>query len=204
MRMKSEIDEEKRKITSLYAEIGRMFAHTLTDGNIPKEYRQIYNKIRASEQRIIEIRGRMTAQAAAYDNQMTCPVCHAQIPADSIFCNGCGANLAQAAAQQAGEQNRPQNEQTPGPDFSDVSGGSVCTNCGAPLKEGQIFCINCGSKVAPPPSPRSQNAGMNEKTEIITPETEKVPESLSKCPACGAELSEGQIFCMNCGAKIKE
>ena len=186
MKTKSEIDEEQRKITSLYAEIGRMFAHTLTAENIPTEYRQTYNWIRISEQKITGIRGRMTAQAVAYDDRMTCPVCHAQIPADSAFCNGCGANLAQAAVPRVEFSEQPPEVRTP----KEANFRSACANCGSPLKDGQIFCINCGSKVeTAPAAPLSGIPRMdeNDKTEIITPEP-----------------IQEEVFCIHCGTRIKE
>lgn len=52
--------------------------------------------------------------------------------------------------------------------------GEVCTNCGAPLTEGQEFCPKCG-----------------------TPRKKK-----PFCGKCGAELAEGQEFCSKCGQKV--
>lgn len=52
--------------------------------------------------------------------------------------------------------------------------GEVCTNCGAPLEEGQEFCPKCG-----------------------TPRKKK-----PVCGKCGAELAEGQEFCPKCGQKV--
>lgn len=201
MRVKNEIDEEKRKIKHLYAEIGRKFACTLTAENIPEEYRQIYDMVTDSEQKIIKIRTQITAQGVAHA-KIRCPVCHAQIPADSVFCNSCGANMTQAAAR--GQEISAQFPafQTPREDNC----RNTCTNCGAPLKDGQIFCINCGSKVGTSPLSEAQHVDASDKTEIITPEPvqAEMEESLSKCPSCGAELGDGQVFCINCGTKVKE
>ena len=52
----------------------------------------------------------------------------------------------------------------------------VCTNCGAPLGDGQAFCPKCG-----------------------TPKT--VAPKKNVCGNCGAELQEGQEFCPKCGHK---
>ena len=52
--------------------------------------------------------------------------------------------------------------------------GEVCSNCGAPLSEGQEFCPKCG-----------------------TPRKKK-----PVCGKCGAELAEGQEFCPKCGQKV--
>ena len=50
----------------------------------------------------------------------------------------------------------------------------ICRNCGTELKDGEIFCHECGAKVL----------------------------ALS-CPKCGAELIEGAKFCSLCGTNIK-
>lgn len=52
----------------------------------------------------------------------------------------------------------------------------VCSNCGAPLGDGQAFCPKCGTP---------KNASK-----------EKV------CSKCGAELEDGQNFCPKCGQKV--
>lgn len=52
----------------------------------------------------------------------------------------------------------------------------VCSNCGAPLGDGQEFCPKCGTP---------QNA----------------PEKKT-CGKCGAELQEGHDFCPKCGQKV--
>lgn len=51
----------------------------------------------------------------------------------------------------------------------------VCTNCGAPLGDGQAFCPKCGTPKAAP------------KKNI--------------CGKCGNELQDGQEFCPRCGQK---
>lgn len=53
----------------------------------------------------------------------------------------------------------------------------VCTNCGAPLGDGQDFCPKCGT-------PKKAE---KEKKNI--------------CSKCGTELQEGQAFCPKCGQK---
>jgi uncharacterized OB-fold protein len=52
----------------------------------------------------------------------------------------------------------------------------VCSNCGAPLAEGQLFCSKCGTPKATP--------------------TKNV------CSNCGSELQDGQEFCSKCGQKV--
>ena len=52
----------------------------------------------------------------------------------------------------------------------------VCSNCGAPLGNGQAFCSKCGT----PKNATKKNA----------------------CGKCGAELQDGQKFCPECGQKV--
>ena len=51
----------------------------------------------------------------------------------------------------------------------------VCSNCGAPLGDGQAFCPKCG--------------------------TPKNAPKKNICGKCGAELQDGQEFCPKCGQK---
>lgn len=56
----------------------------------------------------------------------------------------------------------------------------VCTNCGAPLGDGQMFCPKCG-----------------------TPKAVAAPQpQVRLCPTCGAELADGQLFCTKCGTRV--
>ncbi|MBE6621724.1 MAG: zinc-ribbon domain-containing protein [Ruminococcaceae bacterium] len=52
----------------------------------------------------------------------------------------------------------------------------VCTNCGAPLGDGQAFCPKCGTPKAAAPQK-------------------------NVCGKCGNELQDGQEFCPKCGQK---
>ena len=66
--------------------------------------------------------------------------------------------------------------------------GTVCPHCGAPVEEGDLFCINCGKKievapVAAEPIAAPIEAAANEKT----------------CPRCGEPMDEDDVFCSNCG-----
>ncbi len=69
--------------------------------------------------------GAMMAQMMAQAMQptapttMTCPKCGAKIPANSKFCNQCGAKI----------------------------GGTSCPQCGAEVPAGSKFCPNCGTKI---------------------------------------------------------
>ena len=64
---------------------------------------------------------------------------------------------------------------------------ATCTKCGCELKEGQKFCMKCGTPVSVNP----QTAGSK---QIDNP---------SVCVKCGSPLKPGQKFCMKCGTPVK-
>ena len=53
-----------------------------------------------------------------------------------------------------------------------------CSNCGADLKDGVLFCRECGTRV----------------------EEQKMRKRF--CRECGSEYAEGEKFCQNCGASL--
>ncbi|HEY7588899.1 MAG TPA: zinc ribbon domain-containing protein [Thermoplasmata archaeon] len=56
---------------------------------------------------------------------------------------------------------------------ADVPESEACSSCGAPMREGDIFCRKCGARVVP-----------------------------TKCPSCGADLLADDMFCRKCGTRI--
>lgn len=75
-----------------------------------------------------------------------------------------------------------------------------CPKCGAPVKEGQQFCGQCGSRVAPgrkcPYCGAEVPAGMKFCGECGR------PLESGRCPDCGAENPPGARFCGGCGKKL--
>lgn len=56
-----------------------------------------------------------------------------------------------------------------------------CKNCNAEMKEGALFCQECGAKVG-----------------------DDLPETSLKCAKCGAELEPGIKFCSQCGTVVTD
>ena len=56
---------------------------------------------------------------------MNCPICNKLLADGSTFCDGCGANVSEAAASTV-----------------------LCAKCGLPTAAGEAFCQNCGAPVA--------------------------------------------------------
>lgn len=189
VKLTGEISEEEARINQYYAEAGKLLFSQSDINALGEEYRQLYQMILASQNRIQEL----NRQKELSVNVKICPVCHARIPSDSIFCNSCGTNLSQAEARN-GADSEPRNQNA-----------LICANCGAPLKEGQIFCINCGTKAAADAPRPAFSAMRDDKTEMVAEETvmdSEIQETSARCPSCGAEIGEGQVFCIHCGTKL--
>ena len=120
---------------------------------------------------------RQAEQAAYAAVTLSCPFCGSRVSQADAFCMGCGkpmaeiqaeiarrqqaaqaqAAAAQAAAQQAAYAQAPAQAQQAagavagGPAGTDAAeaaaGGPTCPSCGAPIKEGDAFCMNCGQKL---------------------------------------------------------
>ena len=62
---------------------------------------------------------------------------------------------------------------------------SKCLKCGSELKEGQKFCMKCGTPVSTIP----QQPAAKQMTAAV-------------CSKCGNPLKPGQKFCMKCGTPV--
>ena len=98
----------------------------------------------------------------------------------------------------------------------------TCSKCGMPMKEEDVFCFGCGHKYVEDDTDFSfygtpqriiderKAAEKIERDDNVAfyGEATKRPEVYFEptgvcCKNCGAELSEGDMFCMNCGAKVE-
>ena len=116
---------------------------------------------------------------------------------------GVGMAAAGVVAPQIGEMFKgfQAPAQTPATPASEPE--AKCAKCGATLPQNAKFCLECGEKIAPPIPD-----GM-----IVCPECGKTvakgkfcPECGHKfimaCPKCGAEVTNGAKFCLECGEKL--
>ena len=113
---------------------------------------------------------------------------------------GVGMAAAGAVAPQLGEMFKGMNSAASAPVETATA---KCAKCGADLPANAKFCLECGEKVAP-----AIPADM-----IVCPECGKTvakgkfcPECGHKfvtvCPKCGAEVTSGAKFCLECGEKL--
>lgn len=113
---------------------------------------------------------------------------------------GVGMAAAGAVAPQLGEMFK----EFGAPSSTSAATGTEakCSKCGAILPQGAKFCLECGEKVAPAPS-----------DTVVCPECGKTvvkgkfcPECgykfITACPKCGASVTSGAKFCLECGEKL--
>lgn len=166
------IRQEEAKIEQCYAVIGKQIMQNSDPANLPKECEGLYEMIRSLEG---EIRQK---------------------------------NLQPHPGQ--------------GPQASVVPGAaSACAHCGALLEPDQLFCINCGARVqletsintpeADAPAGSAYEKQETDKTELVALQSggkitgaqpEPAQVSSAACPMCGAETTDGQVYCIQCGALL--
>jgi len=64
-----------------------------------------------------------------------------------------------------------------------LRGFSTCSQCGADIHPGNLFCVGCGAKVE------------NVQTTSVS--------DVKVCISCGASVAEDMAFCTSCGQKIE-
>lgn len=94
-----------------------------------------------------------------------------------------------------------------------LKGLVTCPNCGAQIKEKNIFCTSCGYRLkeqpapAPEPVPAPIAEAMPEPAakETAEPVTEPIPAPVQEppvCPSCGVIIKAGMRFCTKCGTAL--
>jgi membrane protease subunit (stomatin/prohibitin family) len=117
---------------------------------------------------------------------------------------GVGMAAAGAVAPQLGEMFKGFGTSTAPTTPAQSESDAKCVKCGATLPQNAKFCLECGEKVLPP-VPSSM---------IVCPECGNTiakgkfcPECghkfITACPKCGAEVTSGAKFCLECGEKLR-
>jgi hypothetical protein len=136
---------------------------------------------------------------------MRCPNCGNEAQEGAVFCDQCGTRLRQPeaaapamatpaeAAAPAPPEPVHSTEPSPAPEAAPAS--SICPNCGASNTPGEMFCSECGTRLAAPrPEPVAVAEQPAATSDVTAPNT---------CPQCGAQLAEGDEFCYACGADLR-
>jgi predicted amidophosphoribosyltransferase len=108
---------------------------------------------------------------------------------------------------------------------SQVPAEPTCPACGASVVPGEAFCANCGASLAQAPIPPEpvaieeeediEAAALAEAAPVAEAEPpaaldEEAPPPIpvtapsTTCPACGAEIEPGDVFCSACGYALRE
>ena len=82
------ISDEERKIDELYKEIGKIFVEHIGD-SADGEFADKIRGIKSAQARIAECK----QQIKDIKGIEVCTKCGAELPADALFCNACGAKV---------------------------------------------------------------------------------------------------------------
>lgn len=129
------INDEEKKITSLYEQIGRRYVEEF--GEKPAESMAEYlEALKTSKNTIAEYQQKLKDLKGI----SICPTCGAEVPNGSSFCAACGTKMA-------------------APSVEPAKSGKVCSKCGAIVSEGNKFCTSCGQ-----PMEQEASSSNEEKT----------------------------------------
>ncbi len=82
------ISDEERKIEDAYKKIGKLFVEKIGD-RAEGEFADLVGEVKSAEGKISEYK----QQIKDIKGITVCPKCAAELQADAIFCNRCGAKL---------------------------------------------------------------------------------------------------------------
>lgn len=165
-----------------------------------------------------------------------CKKCGATVGQNARFCTSCGTPyvgetpvnpVPEVTSQQQVNPNLVVKEQ---PQVNVTK--KVCTNCGAELQEGVVFCIQCGmpvkkeeiakenamfenvNPVEQTKEETSKNVSLEKMVSVHSEHTEQtLQEELEKqwknpaknvCLNCGMTLADNVRFCINCGEEVRK
>lgn len=186
--LNDQIAQEQQGIAQLFTQIGQQY-YAMHQADPEGELAPWVQAINDAQARI----NAMQDQIDLLSGLVKCPACGAKIPAESVFCTGCGNRLI---------------PEPPAPE------GMVCANCGTAVAEGQNFCFNCGAKIEAPAPVQEEAPAVNKCAncggELLegaafcvqcgTPVGGAQPAK-RLCVNCGGEVPDGAVFCILCGTK---
>lgn len=159
----------------------------------------------------------------ASNTAVKCRQCGSAMGPDDRFCEKCGADNALPAAEPlagvvavpAVAQPEPLvaavDEPVPAVQQPSANAGGFCEECGSPMEEGSNFCEQCGanmaqSKAEPVAEPVGQEPGppLAVVDEPVPVAQQPPANSGGFCEECGSPMTEGSIFCEQCGHKNGE
>ena len=173
-RISNDINENQRKITQLYATIGKAY------------YERHKSDPGAEEFECIAEINLLLAEIAEQENRMEqmkgtgkCAECGADVGPNAVFCSSCGTKIRSDGVKDKQNDNRQR-----------------CPKCGKAAKEGNLFCIFCGARLFA--DSEGKAISEDDKSEMELPAIENCPDCGAKiadgasfCIACGKKLGSG-------------
>ncbi len=188
--LEQEIQENNDQIRELYREIGEIYCGSHKE-NAEPDLKNLVSAVTELQDRNITLED----QIQGISGKVRCEACGAYVDDDSVFCVNCGHRMV------------PVKE-------------NGCPNCGADIKDEFVFCPVCGARIPEQEPELEQEKALEQEPELEQEkaleqepeleqekELEQEPElepAKRKCPNCGAELGDDDLFCMECGTKIEE
>ena len=219
-KLNSIISDEQNKIDTIYKQIGKLY-YSIHRQDCEPDFQAMITSISECEQKIDVIRKKIQDIKGV----QTCEKCGAEMPMGVAFCSNCGTKILK---QQPIDESIIicQNCGT-----SIKKGSRFCTGCGKPVimpnpqPNAQINtntqAVNTETVQQMPQEVANEVETTQQVTPEVTPEvieeqnlTEQttqpvaqepetiIEESKKLCPNCNSEVSDGDIFCTECGTKL--
>lgn len=170
--LNAQIAEQQKLINEALRELGDAYARKYGPSFDPAFTPQ-FNKIFAAQNAI----GNMLSEIRELKGLTLCQNCRNEYPKNAPACTVCGCPNPSYIPPAPPQPAMPVAPTMP------VAQSVACTACGFPVKEGNLFCTNCGKKIeevaAPAPAPQGK-----------------------VCRSCGAVMPDENAFCSNCGTRF--
>ena len=180
VRINSLISQEEDKINNTYYQIGKLYV-SIHGNDGEEEFSALINTVIELEQNVKKLK----KQVQDIKGVQRCEKCGAEIPRGVAFCSSCGAPLSTVEVQ--------------------VNMGDYvkCPSCGSNVKKGMRFCTVCGNPMVQL-QPKPQQVDLEiESQSNEEPKMEEVNNPAEKiCLKCGAKITAGMAFCVQCGTKV--
>ena len=155
LRLKAQLSDALKRRQQLAAQLGAsLYDATKSDPAFRADREELYEGIAQVDAERAEVQARLDeielqAERAAESARMAtieCPFCHARISNGNMFCSGCGKPMAEIE-NELGTQ-APATEMGGSEDSETLQQGvPTCPSCGAPINEGDAFCMSCGARL---------------------------------------------------------
>ncbi len=210
------IKGEECKIDTQYKLIGKMYFEKYSSSP-EQEFKPAIESIKNSMEKINETQ----QEILKIKSQFCCPECGTSFKNDAVFCSKCGAKLPEKpkpqtlAASQLKKCANCGNALNPEAVFCNFCGTKIENNLTSLPEENTIVkpdeeIDNTKTNQTMPIEPSKETSSINTSTDKTIPQKSSETDSLDNttvqktfCPNCKNEMNEDDIFCNECGTKVK-